>query len=73
MIWVDICVYLLDKEEVWNIWKVFKVFLDEVEYHCNKRIKNLWFDHKGIYLSYKFIKHLKVEKLFHRHVFPETP
>jgi hypothetical protein len=73
MIWVDICVYLLDKEEVWNIWKIFKVFLDEVENHCNKRIKNLWFDYKGIYLSYKFSKHLKVEESFHRLVFPETP
>jgi hypothetical protein len=30
MIWVDICVYLLDKEEAWNIWILFKVFLDEV-------------------------------------------
>jgi hypothetical protein len=57
MIWVDICVYLLDKEEAWNIWKMFKVFLDEVENHYNKIIKNLWFDHKGIYLSCKFSKH----------------
>jgi hypothetical protein len=73
MIWVDICVYLLDKEEAWNIWKMFKVFLDEVENHCNKRINDLWFDHKGIYLSYKFRKHLKVEESFHRLIFPETP
>ena len=34
--------------------KMFKEFLDEVENHCNKKIKNLWFDHKGRYLSYKF-------------------
>jgi hypothetical protein len=52
---------------------MFKVFLDEVENHYNKIIKNLWFDHKGIYLSYKCSKHLKVEELFHRLVFPETP
>jgi hypothetical protein len=73
MIWVDICVYLLDKEEAWNILKMFKVFLDEVENHCNKIIKNLWLDHKGRYLSYKLSKHLKVEESFYRLVFPETP
>jgi hypothetical protein len=41
--------------------------------HCNKRIKNLWLDHKGRYLSYNFSKHLKVEESFHRLVFSETP
>ena len=35
--------------------KMFKEFHDEVENHCNKKIKNLWFDHKGRYLSYKFL------------------
>jgi hypothetical protein len=73
MIGVDICVYLLDKEEAWNIWKVFKVSLDEVENYCNKIIKNLWLDHKGRYLSYKFSKHVKVEESFHRLAFHETP
>jgi hypothetical protein len=50
---------------------MFKVFLDEMENHCNKRIKNLWLDHKGRYLSYKFRKHLKVEE--ENKEFPETP
>ena len=53
--------------------KMFKYFQDEVENHCNKKIKNLCLDHKGRYLSYKFSKHLRVEESFHRLVFPETP
>ena len=40
-IWVNIFIYLLNKEEVWNIWKNFKDFQDEVENHCNKKIKSL--------------------------------
>jgi len=64
----------LNEEEVWNIWKMFKDFQDEVENHCNKKIKNLWWlDHKGRYLSYKFSKHLRVKELFHRLMFPEIP
>ena len=30
-IWVNISIYLLNKEEVWNIWKMFKGFQDGVE------------------------------------------
>ena len=64
----------LNKERSMKHLKMFKDFQDEVENHCNKKIKNLWWlDHKGRYLSYKFSKHLRVEESFHRLVFPETP
>ena len=46
--------------------KTFKDFQDEVENHCKKKLNNLWFYHKGIYLSYKFSK-------TPRFASPETP
>ena len=63
----------LNKERSMKHLKMFKNFQDEVENSCNKKIKNLWLDHKGRYLSYKFSKHLRVEELFHRLTFPEIP
>jgi hypothetical protein len=64
----------LNEEDVWNIWKMFKYFEDEVENHCNMEIKNLWWlDHKGRFLSYKFSKHLRVNELFHKLAFPDIP
>ena len=63
----------LNKERSMKHLKMFKYFQDEVENHGNKEIKNLWLDHKGRYLSYKFRKHLRVEESFHGLEFPETP
>jgi hypothetical protein len=68
-IYMDISIWW---ERSMKYLKGFKEFQHEVEIHRNKKIKYLWLDHKGEYLSYEFSKHLRVEELFHKLASPET-
>ena len=51
----------------------FKEFQSEVENHRNKKIKFLWSDRGGEYLSYEFGLHLKQSGIVSQHTPPGTP
>ena len=51
----------------------FKEFQSEVENHRNKKIKFLWSDRGGEYLSYKFGLHLKQCEIVSQLTPPRTP
>jgi transposase InsO family protein len=51
----------------------FKKFQNEVENHRNKKIKFLWSDHRGGYLSYQFGEHLSECGIVPQLTPPKTP
>ena len=51
----------------------FKEFQSEVEHHRNKKIKFLRSDHRGEYLSYEFVLHLKQCGIVSQLMPPGTP
>ena len=69
MIWADMGISK-NKSET---FEKFKQFQSEVENHCNKKIKFLWSDHGGEYLSYEFGLHLKQCGIVSQLTPPGTP
>ena len=51
----------------------FKEFQNEVENHRNRKIKFLWSDRGGEYLSYDFLTHLKASGIVSQLTPPGTP
>ena len=64
-------IYLMKHKS--KTFEKFKEFQSEVENHRNKKIKFLWSDHGGEYLSYEFGLHLKQCGIVSQLMPPGTP
>jgi transposase InsO family protein len=64
-------IYLMKHKS--KTFEKFKEFQNEVENHRNKRIKFLWSDHGGEYLSHEFGQHLSDRGIISQLTPPRTP
>ena len=64
-------IYLMKNKS--ETFEKFKEFQSEVENHRNKKIKFLWSDHGGEYLSYEFGLHIKQYEIVSQLTPPGTP
>ena len=64
-------IYLMKHKS--ETFEKFKEFQSEVENHHNKKIRFLWSDRGGEYLSYEFGLHLKQCRIFSQLTPPGTP
>ena len=64
-------IYLMKHKS--ETFEKFKEFQSEVEHHHNKKIKFLWSDRGGEYLSYEFGLHLKQHGIVSQLTPPGTP
>ena len=64
-------IYLMKQKS--ETFEKFKEFQNEVENHCNKKIKFLRSDRGGEYLSYEFSEHLKSCGIVSQLTPPGTP
>ena len=65
--------YIYLMKHKFETFEKFKEFQSEVENHRNKKIKFLWSDHGGEYLSYEFGLHLKQCGIVSQLTTPEAP
>jgi hypothetical protein len=56
-----------------KMFEKFKEFQNKVENHHNRKIKFLWSDCGGEYLSYDFLMHLKASGIVSQLTPPGTP
>ncbi|GJZ06038.1 retrotransposon protein, putative, ty1-copia subclass [Tanacetum coccineum] len=64
-------VYLMKHKH--EVFEAFKVFHNEVENQLKKKIKVVWSDRGGEYLSHEFIDHMKSCGIVSQHTPPYTP
>ena len=71
--WFEWMIDLFDEKEFWKIFEVVQRISAWSRNHPNKKIKYLWLDPRGEYLSYEFSKHHKSWWVVPQLMPPETP